>query len=577
MLSGSSDNTAKLWDAGTGALLRTFKGHADEITSVAFSPDGTRVLSGSLDTTVRMWSVQTGELLASLIGERDGEWLAITPKGFFVASPRGSQALSVVRGLESYSVLQFYDHLYRHDLVEQLLRGDPEGKYADAASKLNLEKILDSGSAPQIEQIPERKTELINDTAKVTVRLTDTGGGIGEKVVWRVNGVTQGELSASEPQAPTTRGGYRIVTQTLRVDPTKKNLIEVTAYNGVGLLATEPYRIEIDKFGVTTEERPHMYVVAVGVSDYAKSEWHLKYAANDAQTVGDTLKSVARGLYGEPKVVPVLDKNATAKGIEAAIDSLKSEVKPSDVFVLYVAGHGRSIAGTYYFLPQDLQFEGGQTIMRGGVSQDMLQKWLAKIPAQKSILILDTCESAAARGGDIEQETAVDRLQHATGRSVITAASSSAFEGYQGHGLLTYTILNELTKPEGSSNEEVTLSKLAAYVYDQVPKLSQRVFGERQQPHSTIADDFPLGERVAAVTNAETSAIGRDDIPKSPTHVLIRAEQVREQPSSNAQIGRSLAAGTQVRVVQLLNGWAVIAREGEKLGYVPEAALLRLQ
>ncbi len=36
--------------------------------------------------------------------------------------------------------------------------------------------------------------------------------------------------------------------------------------------------------------------------------------------------------------------------------------------------------------------------MNSGVSQDMLQKWLAKIPAQKSILILDTCESAAARG-----------------------------------------------------------------------------------------------------------------------------------------------------------------------------------
>jgi hypothetical protein len=68
-----------------------------------------------------------------------------------------------------------------------------------------------------------------------------------------------------------------------------------------------------------------------------------------------------------------------------------------------------------------------------------------------------------------------------------------------------------------------------------------------------------------------------NDVPKSPTHVLIRAEQVREQPSSNAQVGRSLAAGTQVRVVQLLNGWAVIAREGEKLGYVPEEALLRLQ
>ncbi len=49
---------------------------------------------------MRIWSLQTGELLASMIGERDGEWLAITPKGFFVASPKGSQALSIVRGFE---------------------------------------------------------------------------------------------------------------------------------------------------------------------------------------------------------------------------------------------------------------------------------------------------------------------------------------------------------------------------------------------------------------------------------------------------------------------------------------------
>jgi hypothetical protein len=269
--------------------------------------------------------------------------------------------------------------------------------------------------------------------------------------------------------------------------------------------------------------------------------------------------------------VPLIDKDATAKGIEAAIDGLKDEVKPADVFVFYVAGHGRSIAGTYYFLPQDLEFESGQTITTGGISQDMLQKWLAKIPAQKSILILDTCESAAARG-DLERETAIDRLQHATGRSVITAASDSAFEGYQGHGLLTYTILDELTRSEGSGDEEVTLSKLAAYVYEQVPAISQRVFGVRQQPHSTIADDFPLGERVAALARPS----GEPAIPKSPTHVLIREEVVREQPEPEARGQRTITPGAQVRVVELVGDWAAIAADGQKIGFVPVKALAPL-
>jgi hypothetical protein len=56
-----------------------------------------------------MWNVQTGELLGSMFGERDGEWLTITPKGFFAASHRGTEMLGVVRGLEPFSVMQFYD------------------------------------------------------------------------------------------------------------------------------------------------------------------------------------------------------------------------------------------------------------------------------------------------------------------------------------------------------------------------------------------------------------------------------------------------------------------------------------
>ena len=40
LASGSGDNTVKLWDAATGAEVRTLSGHSRWVTSVAFSPDG---------------------------------------------------------------------------------------------------------------------------------------------------------------------------------------------------------------------------------------------------------------------------------------------------------------------------------------------------------------------------------------------------------------------------------------------------------------------------------------------------------------------------------------------------------
>jgi DNA-binding SARP family transcriptional activator len=56
-------NQVRLWEADSLAQLRTLAGHAAPITSVAFSPDGTKIATASLDRTVRVWDTQTGELI----------------------------------------------------------------------------------------------------------------------------------------------------------------------------------------------------------------------------------------------------------------------------------------------------------------------------------------------------------------------------------------------------------------------------------------------------------------------------------------------------------------------------------
>lgn len=67
-LSGSSDQTIKLWDVHTGKELRTFIGHSNSVTSVTFSPDANYVLSGSWDKTIKLWDVHTGKELKTFTG-----------------------------------------------------------------------------------------------------------------------------------------------------------------------------------------------------------------------------------------------------------------------------------------------------------------------------------------------------------------------------------------------------------------------------------------------------------------------------------------------------------------------------
>ena len=55
IVSGSDDNTIRIWDATTGKELEILEGHTDWVNSVSFSPDGKRIVSGSDDKTIRIW------------------------------------------------------------------------------------------------------------------------------------------------------------------------------------------------------------------------------------------------------------------------------------------------------------------------------------------------------------------------------------------------------------------------------------------------------------------------------------------------------------------------------------------
>jgi WD40 repeat protein/serine/threonine protein kinase len=60
-----------IWDAQTGEELRTLGGHVDGVATLAFSPNGQRLVTGGLDQNIKVWDVQTGQEVLTLTGHLD--------------------------------------------------------------------------------------------------------------------------------------------------------------------------------------------------------------------------------------------------------------------------------------------------------------------------------------------------------------------------------------------------------------------------------------------------------------------------------------------------------------------------
>ncbi|MBM5817458.1 MAG: hypothetical protein FJ083_13005, partial [Cyanobacteria bacterium K_Offshore_surface_m2_239] len=64
IVSGSDDKTLRIWDSATGKPIGPpLQGHSNTVASVAFSPDSRYIVSGSLDSTLRLWDATTGKTI----------------------------------------------------------------------------------------------------------------------------------------------------------------------------------------------------------------------------------------------------------------------------------------------------------------------------------------------------------------------------------------------------------------------------------------------------------------------------------------------------------------------------------
>ena len=145
LATGSEDRTVKLWETATGREQRTLRLHSRSVTCVAFSPDGQVLASGAEDGTVRVWDVASGAELGTV----DASGLRVNSVGF---SPEGtlwasaSSTAGVTVKVWSMSLGQGLRTFRGHTDLVTALTCTPDGKHMVSVSDDGTARVWDAAT-----------------------------------------------------------------------------------------------------------------------------------------------------------------------------------------------------------------------------------------------------------------------------------------------------------------------------------------------------------------------------------------------------------------------------------------------
>jgi uncharacterized caspase-like protein len=236
-----------------------------------------------------------------------------------------------------------------------------------------------------------------------------------------------------------------------------------------------------------------LHAIVIGIDQFEDPFIRgLRYARKDAEAVTRLLERVPAG---ERRVTTLLDKQATLRGVQRAMDDLCRAVRPGDLALIYIASHGtperRSpvTSPSAFLVLHDTEYA---YIHATGVDLELqLADWMRRIEKASVVaVLLDACFSGAAGGRTFERRhmsgdpppppVSLKGLDLGEGRFVLTAADDEevALESEDlEQGVFTHHLLQAL-QPEGPGAATIGVGLL----YDQISRAVSKGTEGRQRP-----------------------------------------------------------------------------------------------
>ncbi|MBX3025086.1 caspase family protein [bacterium] len=255
-------------------------------------------------------------------------------------------------------------------------------------------------------------------------------------------------------------------------------------------------------------QRPHLWVLSVGVSAYRDPALRLEYAAADARDFAAALQQQANGpVYDLVHTRVLTDTAASRDAILEALDGFLGQASPVDVAVIFLAGHGvRADRGAaHYFLTAAASPEAPHI---AGVDMGELRRQILRLHRNipRMVVVLDTCHAGAVTAAPSGAQLGADLssgLAPVEGLYILTSASAgqrSLEVAARRHGAFTAALLDGLQGGAARNDGLITVLGLANHAIRQVEELTDG----RQRPYiSIVGEDLAIAAdpgRLAQVT-----------------------------------------------------------------------------
>ena len=518
VISGGANGTLASYVTRSGSKQREFIGHTGDVLSVAVSPDGRWLVSGSSDQTIRLWNVGTGALMMTLFESRNGQWVAYTPTGYYASSAYGDGYVGwhLNRGPASsagYYPVSSLSNQFRADnvvynyigvggdLVQAIALANQGRTEWQAPITLARFEDLPQFAPPSVYRMePGVDTTVNGDRVRFRAKAYSATSEPITELYFLVNGRkidARWWQSVGQPSTSYT-GRYAEISGVLPL-PEEVNRISVVARNRFN--TAEPETIEVRRKGGAGELekifRPDVYVLSIGISNYPSPELpELKFADEDARAIGESFQKQQGKLYGKAFVRTLTEGQATATAIAAGLNWLKL-ASQKDLAVIFLAGHAvQDPRGNYYFIPQTGDLSNVATT---GIRWTEFQSVLDNLPS-KVLLLADTCHGGSitgkterARGAPSRDLTKAIRATLSAGSGVVVMTASTEFEeSFENdrwkHGAFTKALLDGLSgQADYDGDHSVYIRELDHFVTKRVQKLTEG----RQHPTTEVPRSMP--------------------------------------------------------------------------------------